>query len=145
MTDYRVRDGKKRREWANAIEDLPFRPGCTGYCYGPSPDETVMQLKHFTLADWDRVYGTVLEAGNVTLCSVYIADADREDKGYDYPHTAVSREHLDRVVAAHGHEILDILVMPPLVGPKEPLVLTQRVNRHIDTFMADDTESEFRL
>ena len=115
-----------------------------GYLVRPPQDMALAFscLKHFTLADWDRVYGTVLEAGNVTLCSVYIADADREDKGYDYPHTAVSRERLDRVVAAHGHEILDILVMPPLVGPKEPLVLTQRVNRHIDTFMADDTESE---
>ncbi len=84
-------------------------------------------LKHFTLADWDRVYGTVLDAGLVTLCSVYLADEDREDKGFEFPHTAISREHLERVLSRHGHEIINVLVMPPLVGPKEPLVLTRRI------------------
>jgi hypothetical protein len=84
-------------------------------------------LKHFTLADWDTVYGMVLDAGRHTLCSVYLAEDDREDPGYGYPHTAVSREHLERIVHEAGHEILDILVMPPLVGPKEPLVLTKLI------------------
>jgi SAM-dependent methyltransferase len=84
-------------------------------------------LKHFTLADWDAVYGKVLDSGKHTLCSVYLAEDDREDPGYGYPHTAVSREHLERIVHEAGHEILDILVMPPLVGPKEPLVLTKLI------------------
>ena len=84
-------------------------------------------LKHFKLADWDRVYGSVLDAGKHTLCSVYLAEEDREDPGYGYPHTAVSREHLERVLGRHGHEILDVFVLPPLVGSKEPLVLTRHV------------------
>lgn len=84
-------------------------------------------LKHFTLDEYDNVYGHILSAGDMTLCSVYLADEDREDKGFDFPHTAVSREHLERVVKAHGHEIINVLVMPPLVGSKEPLVLTRRI------------------
>jgi len=99
-------------------------------------------LKHFTLADYDQVYGLVLDAGKHTLCSVYLADGDREDPGMVYPHTAISREHLERVVKAHGHEILDILVMPPLVGPKEPLVLTKRLEKP-DVVL--DEHSEFLL
>lgn len=86
-------------------------------------------LKHFTLADYDAVYGKVLDAGRHTLCSVYLAVDDREDPGFDYPHTAITLDHLNRVVKAHDHEILDILVMPPLVGPKEPLVLTKRIEQ----------------
>jgi hypothetical protein len=108
-------------------------------------------LKHFTLADYDAVYGLVLDSGERTLCSVYMATQDREDVGLDYPHTAISRDHLERVVAAHGHTILDILTMPPLVGPKEPLVLTARIEEpsptmeQTDDAAARDFDEEFGL
>ncbi len=84
-------------------------------------------LKHFTLADWDTIYGKMLFRGKKTLATVYLASEDREDPGFEFPHTAVSMEHLERVICQNGHRLVQIFTLPPLNKGKEPLVLTERL------------------
>ncbi len=81
-------------------------------------------LKHFTLADWDAVYGLILRAGRRTLTSIF-RGVEREDESHGFPHTRVSMERVERVVDAHGHRIVDIFTLPPLNVEPEPLILTE--------------------
>ena len=84
-------------------------------------------LKHFTLADWDNVYGKVLRSGKRTLTTVYLRPKDIEEQQHDYIHTAVSMEHMERVIEENGHKLVQVFTLPPLNTMKEPLVLTEAV------------------
>lgn len=83
-------------------------------------------LKHFTLADWDAVYGLVLRSGRRTLTTIF-RGGDREDESPGYPHTRVSMERVERVCEENGHRIVKVFTLPPLNKEPEPLVLTEQI------------------
>lgn len=81
-------------------------------------------LKHFHLSEWDEVLTRVLSVGRFALVSVTLAEHNIEDD-CDFPHIWVTRERLERVVRAAGHEIVTLLWEAPL--PSEQMVLTRRL------------------
>ena len=85
-------------------------------------------LKHFTLEDFDKVYGKVLRAGKRTLTTVYLRPKDVEEQQHPYIHTAVTMEHMERVIEENGHRLVQVFTLPPLNTMKEPLVLTEAVD-----------------
>jgi hypothetical protein len=85
-------------------------------------------LKHFQLADWDQVYGKILQAGKRTLTTVFLRPEDVEEQRHPYIHTAVSMEHMERVIEENGHKLVQVFTLPPLNTMKEPLVLTEAID-----------------
>lgn len=85
-------------------------------------------LKHFTLADWDDVYGRVLRAGKRTLTTIYMKPVDVEEDLHPYVHTAVTMERVERVIKENGHRLVQVFTLPPLNKNPEPLVLTEAVD-----------------
>lgn len=88
-------------------------------------------LKHFTLPDLDLVYGKVLQSGKRTLTTVYLRPRDVEEQQHAYIHTAITMEHMERVIEANGHRLVQVFTLPPLNTMKEPLVLTERVDAEL--------------
>lgn len=85
-------------------------------------------LKHFTLEDLDLVYGKLLRASKRTLTSVYMKPQDVEEQHHAYIHTAITMEHLERIIAENGHRLVQVFTLPPLNKHPEPLVLTERID-----------------
>lgn len=84
-------------------------------------------LKHFSLAEWDDIYGKVLRAGKRTLTSIFMDPMDNEDESHGFPHTAVTIKRVERVIEANGHRLVKMFTLPPLNKDPEPLVLTEAV------------------
>jgi len=89
-------------------------------------------LKHFSLAEWDDIYGKVLRSGKRTFTSIFMGDYDNDDDSHGFPHTAVTQARVGRVVRENGHRIVKIFTLPPLNKEPEPLVLTEAVDGGTD-------------
>ncbi len=89
-------------------------------------------LKHFTLPDLDLVYGKILQAGKRTLTTVYLRQKDIEEQQHPYIHTAITMQHMERIIEENGHRLVQVFTLPPLNTMKEPLVLTEAVNARAD-------------
>jgi hypothetical protein len=85
-------------------------------------------LKHFTLSDLDLVYGKILQAGRRTLTTVYLRPKDVEEQQHPYIHTAITMQHMERVIEENGHRLVQVFTLPPLNTMKEPLVLTEAID-----------------
>jgi SAM-dependent methyltransferase len=82
-------------------------------------------LKHFGLHEWDKVAASVIERGTHALFTVQIAGHDFDD-GTEYPHSWVTMDRLERVVAAAGHSITTREVWATAEKGDEYLVWTTR-------------------
>jgi SAM-dependent methyltransferase len=89
-------------------------------------------LKHFTLEDLDLVYGKLLQACKKTLTTVYLRPEDVEETHHPYIHTAITMQHMERVIEENGHKLVQVFTLPPLNTMKEPLVLTERIDDGTD-------------
>lgn len=89
-------------------------------------------LKHFTLEDLDLVYGSLLRSCKKTLTTVYLRPNDVEELHHPYIHTAITMEHMERVIEENGHKLVQVFTLPPLNTMKEPLVLTEAVDERAD-------------
>lgn len=112
----------------------------------PQPEEHDLALafsclKHFTLADWDQVYGMILRSGRRTLTTIFRGE-EREDESPGYPHTRVSMDRVERLCEENNHRIVEIFTLPPLNKEPEPLVLTELI---VAEPSASSEESEFDL
>jgi hypothetical protein len=85
-------------------------------------------LKHFRLPDLDLVYGKLLRSCKKTLTTVYLRPKDIEEQQHPYIHTAITMQHMERVIEENGHRLVQVFTLPPLNTMKEPLVLTERIN-----------------
>lgn len=94
-------------------------------------------LKHFSLAEWDDIYGKVLRSGKRTLTSIFLNPQDNEDESHGFPHTAVTIQRMERVIEANGHRLVKMFTLPPLNKDPEPLVLTEAVDGRTDLVSAE--------
>jgi hypothetical protein len=85
-------------------------------------------LKHFTLEDWELVYGKLLRSSKKTLTTIYLQPHCCEEQQHPYIHTAVTEAFMKRVIRENGHRLVEVFTLPPLNTMKEPLVLTEKVD-----------------
>jgi len=73
-------------------------------------------LKHFGLDEWDRMLAKVLSHGRFGAFNVQLAKTDF-DNGEEFHHVFVTEEHLQKVLAAAGHEEIDRSVQETFTLP----------------------------
>lgn len=80
-------------------------------------------LKHFALVEWDAVVGKILQHAPVAVFTMRI-DKDTDDFRFGFPHTTVSRAHIDAAVKKAGHVVVS--VEPSAIPGVDTAVFTRR-------------------